>query len=163
MGESLALTVSKANAAVRVEQPERLRCHWPRYRRWAWSFPVEEYLERLGDALSMLECVAAGEGGSILNQAAAMTHEAAEAIDPQVRAHLAWAFTTAAEAQRRAREVWGLATNDPARPPYGSPGELAAAGLPLNRKERFYTGTVLPQIIASADFTHMHRFLSWVH
>ncbi len=31
--------------------------------------------------------------------------------------------------------------------------------LPLNRKERFYTGTVLPMIICSDAFAHLHRFL----
>lgn len=35
----------------------------------------------------------------------------------------------------------------------------AGAGLPLNRKERFYTGTVLPMIIAAEDFVHLGRFL----
>jgi hypothetical protein len=121
---------------------------------------VEEYLLRLDAALSTLERAAAGESGSILNQAAAMTPEAAEAIDPEVRAHLAWAFSTAAEAERRARELWGIATTHPGLPSYATPGEMAVAGLPFNRKERFYTGTVLPQIIGCADFTHLHRFLS---
>ena len=32
--------------------------------------------------------------------------------------------------------------------------------LPLNRKERFYTGTVLPMIIAPDAFMHLPRFLS---
>jgi hypothetical protein len=34
------------------------------------------------------------------------------------------------------------------------------SGLPLNRKERYYTGTVLPMIVASDGFAHLHRFLS---
>lgn len=32
--------------------------------------------------------------------------------------------------------------------------------LPLNRKERFYTGTVLPVIIAADGFAHLDRFLA---
>ncbi len=32
-------------------------------------------------------------------------------------------------------------------------------GLPLNRKERYYTGTVLPMIVASDGAAHLHRFL----
>lgn len=31
--------------------------------------------------------------------------------------------------------------------------------LPLNRKERYYTGTVLPMLVASDGFAHLHRFL----
>lgn len=32
-------------------------------------------------------------------------------------------------------------------------------GLPINRKERFYTGTVLPMLVATEDFAHLGRFL----
>jgi len=32
-------------------------------------------------------------------------------------------------------------------------------GLPLNRKERYYTGTVLPMLVGSDDFAHLSRFL----
>ena len=31
--------------------------------------------------------------------------------------------------------------------------------LPINRKERYYTGTVLPMIVASDGFAHLNRFL----
>lgn len=34
--------------------------------------------------------------------------------------------------------------------------------LPLNRKERYYTGTVLPQIICFDNFKHIHRFLNLI-
>lgn len=34
---------------------------------------------------------------------------------------------------------------------------LAATGLPLNRKERFYTGTVFPAIVCAEDFKYFHR------
>ena len=40
----------------------------------------------------------------------------------------------------------------------GLPG-LLANRLPLNRKERYYTGTVLPMIVASDGFAHLGRFL----
>ena len=32
--------------------------------------------------------------------------------------------------------------------------------LPINRKERYYTGTVLPMIVASDGFKHFGRFLA---
>lgn len=32
--------------------------------------------------------------------------------------------------------------------------------LPLNRKERYFTGTVLPMLIAENGFAHLHRFLA---
>ncbi|MFC5061573.1 hypothetical protein [Actinomycetospora atypica] len=35
----------------------------------------------------------------------------------------------------------------------------SAHRLPLNRKERFYTGTVLPMIVAADSFAHLRRFL----
>lgn len=37
--------------------------------------------------------------------------------------------------------------------------DLAACRLPLNRKERFYTGTVLPMIVTCDEFAHFDRFL----
>src|SRR5437868_2625512 len=38
--------------------------------------------------------------------------------------------------------------------------ELMSSGLPLNRKERFYTGTVLPMIICRNTFRDFGRFCS---
>ncbi|CAN5821140.1 hypothetical protein BH24ACT5_BH24ACT5_30930 [soil metagenome] len=38
-------------------------------------------------------------------------------------------------------------------------GRTADERLPLNRKERYYTGTVLPMIVAADGFAHLHRFL----
>ncbi|GAA4129740.1 hypothetical protein GCM10022215_42610 [Nocardioides fonticola] len=34
------------------------------------------------------------------------------------------------------------------------------SGLPLNRKERYYTGTVLPGLVCGDDFAHLDRFLA---
>ena len=38
--------------------------------------------------------------------------------------------------------------------------ELFRGRLPINRKERYYTGTVLPMIVASDGFKHFGRFLA---
>ena len=37
---------------------------------------------------------------------------------------------------------------------------LTRSHLPLNRKERYYTGTVLPMLVASDGFAHLDRFLA---
>lgn len=37
--------------------------------------------------------------------------------------------------------------------------ELVDHGLPLNRKERFYTATVLPMLVCTDDFGHLDRLL----
>ena len=38
--------------------------------------------------------------------------------------------------------------------------ELFRGRLPINRKERYYTGTVLPMIVACNEFAHLGRFLA---
>jgi hypothetical protein len=38
--------------------------------------------------------------------------------------------------------------------------ELVDHGLPLNRKERFYTATVLPMLVCADDFAHLDRLLA---
>jgi hypothetical protein len=43
-----------------------------------------------------------------------------------------------------------------------SSGVLVAGGLPLNRKERYYTGTVLPMLVAAEDFAHLGRLTELV-
>jgi hypothetical protein len=40
-----------------------------------------------------------------------------------------------------------------------SDGAPSAGPLPINRKERYYTGTVLPMLVASDGFAHLDRFL----
>ena len=37
---------------------------------------------------------------------------------------------------------------------------LFSRRLPINRKERYYTGTVLPMIVAGEGFKHFGRFLT---
>jgi len=39
---------------------------------------------------------------------------------------------------------------------------LADTGLPFNRKERFFTGTVLPMLVCAADFAHFSRLTELV-
>lgn len=53
------------------------------------------------------------------------------------------------------------AASDPAHDPaIRAITDAAAARLPVNRKERFYTGTVLPMLAFSDDFAHTHRLLT---
>lgn len=40
--------------------------------------------------------------------------------------------------------------------------ELIDSGLPLNRKERFFTGTVFPMIVCRDNFKHFTRFTSLI-
>ena len=64
-----------------------------------------------------------------------------------------------AERTRHTRAVAGAIAEEHAQPSGGSRFITAShARLPLNRKERYYTGTVLPMIIADNGFAHLHRF-----
>jgi len=60
-------------------------------------------------------------------------------------------------ASRHVREVFGSLTSG--SEPTISTGTASSTGLPLNRKEQYYTATVLPMIIASDGFAYLHRFL----
>lgn len=63
----------------------------------------------------------------------------------------------AGEAARAARELGELKRGyDAASRVEAQTAEL----LPLNRKERFYTGTVLPAILAADGFAYLDRFLA---
>lgn len=63
----------------------------------------------------------------------------------------------AGEAARAARELAELPSGyNPAPVAEAQTAEL----LPLNRKERFYTGTVLPLVIAADGFAYLDRFLA---
>lgn len=76
------------------------------------------------------------------------------------RVALAGLAAASAEAAQATREIYRRMTG-------GQPGydgaqhvrEELAQRLPLNRKERFYTGTVLPMLIAGDGFAHVDRFL----
>jgi len=62
-----------------------------------------------------------------------------------------------AEHARYFREVFGSLTSG-SQPTIWS-GTASSTGLPLNRKEQYYTATVLPMIVASDGFAYLHRFL----
>jgi len=70
---------------------------------------------------------------------------------------LADLLSAVAEHARYFREVFGSLTSG--SEPTISTGTASSTGLPLNRKEQYYTATVLPMIIASDGFAYLHRFL----
>jgi len=65
------------------------------------------------------------------------------------------------ERARHTRAVAGTVAGHAPQPASGS-GFIPAtqARLPMNRKERFFTGAVLPMLIADNGFVHLHRFLA---
>ncbi len=66
-----------------------------------------------------------------------------------------------AEHVKRARTDCGrLRSNDLQSVDGNTVDSTSAHWLPLNRKERYYTGTVLPMLIGSDRFAHLHRFLA---
>lgn len=81
-------------------------------------------------------------------------------LSPSRDVDLAALLSVVAERLRQTREVAGFET-DAGAYPYAGAGamELGKSRLPLNRKERFYTGTVLPMMVASDGFAHLDRFL----
>ena len=74
---------------------------------------------------------------------------------------LAALLDVAAERLRRTRECAGMLEQGAGTDTGAADAvaERAQTRLPLNRKERFYTGTVLPMLVASDGFAHLHRFL----
>jgi hypothetical protein len=40
--------------------------------------------------------------------------------------------------------------------------ELMSEDLPLNRKERFFTGTILPMLVCKDSFKHLHGLLALI-
>lgn len=57
---------------------------------------------------------------------------------------------------------WGSTPDHPAVPNKASSAAQASSEtwLPFNRKERYFTGTVLPMIVAADGFAHLGRFLT---
>src|SRR4051794_6988663 len=43
--------------------------------------------------------------------------------------------------------------------PHASLAELFATALPINRKERYYTGTVLPALLCADSMRHLSRLI----
>ncbi len=100
----------------------------------------------------------AGDGGLLAQIASAQWDD--KLSDEQAR-DLADMLAAMAEHVRHTRAVAGQFGQDgdqtsEARTAFS---ELLDRGLPLNRKERYYTGTVLPMLVASDGFAHLHRFL----
>jgi len=102
-----------------------------------------------GDGTDWLAQVVAGDWD------VALPAEAAEAVRERL--------LVVAEQFRTVRAVAGSMTSGtPGRAQPGAGVGFAAASktrLPVNRKERYYTGTVLPALIASDGLLHLPRFL----
>lgn len=110
-------------------------------------------------ALSMLKRVS-GEG-SVLEQM--LQHDDwMQQVSPSGRADVADVLDAMAEQVRHGRAVVGRVTSggEPHGYARGSLKETLDRLLPLNRKERYYTGTVLPMIVASDGFAHLYRLLN---
>jgi hypothetical protein len=99
-----------------------------------------------------------GEGG-ILEQIAAGKWDA-DLSRADVR-NLTDMLEVMSEQTRNTRAVAG--TLSPTKGQFdGGSGfrDMLNTGLPLNRKERYYTGTVLPMLVASDGFMNLSRFLA---
>jgi len=73
-------------------------------------------------------------------------------------ADVVWAMS---EHVRRTRIDCGrLRSNDVESVDGNTVDSTSAHWLPLNRKERYYTGTVLPMLIGSDRFSQLHRFVA---
>jgi len=83
-------------------------------------------------------------------------------LTPAASRDLADVLDATTESIRHAREVAGHLSAGSLPHPYAvdSLAGVVGKGLPLNRKERYYTSTVLPMVIASDGFAHLHRFLA---
>lgn len=100
----------------------------------------------------------AGEG-SILEQIS--RGEWNGRLQPEQARDLADVLSALTEHARHGRAVAGCVSTGGDPHPYAhrSVEETVNRLLPLNRKERYYTGTVLPMIVASDGFSHLHRLL----
>lgn len=106
-------------------------------------------------ALPVIDRVVAGEGGYILRLAEGELTDTAVTADGAY--DLADLVPPLAEHLRHFRAVYGgLSQHQEINLPAVAP---AGASLPRNRKEQYYTATVLPLIIVSDGFAHVHRFL----
>jgi hypothetical protein len=105
-------------------------------------------LERLSAAGGILGQIEAGEWDAVRS--------------PDQAGDLAAQLDALAEHARDARAFGGGQPFelDPADRALGRVTDAAASRLPMNRKERFYTGTVLPMLIASDGFAYLDRFLA---
>lgn len=116
-------------------------------------------IERLKSAAANAQSVlgrVSGEG-SILEQVSC--GDTVGHLHPQRANDLSEVIDAMAEQVRQTRAIFGSTDEDPHDYVNDSMGQIVDALLPLNRKERFYTGTVLPMIVASDGFAHLHRLL----
>ncbi len=124
------------------------------------SSPLAAAARRLRSRIARV--AGTGDGSDWLSQVEAgdwdgkLLPDAADALRERLLVageHLRYARALAGGAQQAGQP--GLAQ------PYAGSGFRSAAGqrLPLNRKERYYTGTVLPARIASDGLLHLPRFL----
>jgi hypothetical protein len=99
-----------------------------------------------------------GDGSSWLDQMAA--GKLPPDWPPGHAAAVAELLDALGERARDTRAVAGVVESATARPCAGS-GFVAAthSRLPMNRKERYFTGTVLPMLIGDNGFAHLYRFL----
>jgi len=82
-------------------------------------------------------------------------------LTAQQSADIADLLESMAQAIRQTRALAGAVQSgfDPVEGARRSVETVLRTGLPLNRKERFYTGTVLPMIAAWDGFAHLDRLL----
>src|SRR6478752_6231169 len=118
---------------------------------------LDDLADAAASALAIVQRVG-GSDGSVLAQIA--NHDRDGALSAKVASDLASLLRAMAERVRYTRAVAGESVEEPGVL-RDSPAvvEMFDSSLPLDRKERFYTGTVLPMLIASDGFMHLNRFL----
>jgi hypothetical protein len=101
-----------------------------------------------------------GGTGGVLEQAETGAWD--DDLSPQQADDLADRLEALTEHARSARAFGGgqLSDTDPVDLAVHMVEEAAATRLPMNRKERFYTGTVLPVLVGSDAFAHLDRLLA---
>ena len=118
--------------------------------------PSYSRLHQAAERARMCLLRVSGEGG-ILEQIAAGEWDAS--LIPRQTRDLTDLLAVLFEQVRSSRAIAGATSSD--NVPVGGSGfrAMSSTHLPLNRKERYYTGTVLPMLIASDGFMHLGRFL----
>lgn len=119
----------------------------------------DDVISAIGQLRAVLDRVGLlfhGVGGSWIEQLpAAVSGDEARARDAVamlrgLTEHVRWARTATAHMD----DMHPINVRDDRTGPH------LGNGLPINRKERYYTGTVLPMIVAEFGFTNLDRFLS---
>lgn len=124
----------------------------------------DEHMDALRQAAQLarsrwLRVVGHGDGSSWLDQMEAGDVPADWPADHA--AGITEMLVVLGEQARHARAMGGLTDGTVSQPDAGSAFIAATRQrLPMNRKERYYTGTVLPAMISENGFVHLHRFLA---